>query len=139
MIIITEDPIDVNRILEDVKDSAAGAISIFIGTVRNHNSSGSVSEIHYEAYNKMAEDVMTKIELEALEKWNLRRSITIHRIGKLKVGETSVVVAVSSEHRKEAFDACNYVIDNIKKRVPIWKKEISRTEQKWVDGISLVR
>jgi len=139
LIIITEDPIDVNRILEDVKDTAAGAISIFIGTVRNHNSSGSVSEILYEAYNKMAEDVMTKIEFEALEKWNLRRSITIHRIGKLEVGETSVVVAVSSEHRKEAFDACNYVIDNIKKRVPIWKKEISGTEQKWVDGISLVR
>ncbi|MGI0022485.1 MAG: molybdenum cofactor biosynthesis protein MoaE [Nitrososphaeraceae archaeon] len=139
MIIITKDPIDIQTVMEYVKDNAAGAISIFIGNVRNHNSSGSVSEILYEAYEKMAEEVMAKIETETLEKWKLRRFIAIHRIGKLKVGETSVVVAVSSGHRREAFDACNYGIDNIKDRVPIWKKEISTTSQKWAEGKSLVR
>ena len=121
----------------DVSDNSAGAITLFVGTVRDHNSRGHVSALFYEAYKKMAEDMMTEIEKEVLYKWNIIKFSATHRIGTLKVSEISVAVAVSSEHRKEAFEACKYGIDNIKTRVPIWKKEYSETGDNWVPGVSL--
>ena len=126
MFSISERPIDIEILLENVKDDSAGATLLFLGTVRNHNDdTGSVSGIYYESYIKMAEESMAKIEEEAVKKWNLKKFAAIHRTGILKVGEISVAIAVSSEHRNEAFEAGRYAIDRIKSEVPIWKKEIT--------------
>ena len=121
----------------ELEDNSAGALSVFIGNVRNRGRSGNVSEIYYEAYNEMAEQEMREIENEAQTKWEIKKLVAIHRIGNIKVGESSIIIGVSSEHRHEAFEACKYVINNMKTRVPIWKKEISRESQKWADGILL--
>jgi molybdopterin synthase catalytic subunit len=85
----------------------------------------------------MAEEKMREIENEAQTKWAIKKLVVIHRIGNLKVGETSIIIGVSSEHRHEAFEACKYIINNVKTRVPIWKKEITDESQKWTDGILL--
>ena len=121
----------------ELEDNSAGALSVFIGNVRNRGRSGNVSEIYYEAYSEMAEQEMREIENEAQTKWEIKKLVAIHRIGNIKVGESSIIIGVSSEHRHEAFEACKYVINNVKTRVPIWKKEISRESQKWADGILL--
>ena len=137
MILITDNAIDLNKVIIDVRNNSAGAIALFVGTVRDHDSHGNVSALYYEAYKKMAEDMMTEIENEVLHKWNVIKFFAIHRTGSLKVSEISVVVAVSSEHREEAFEACKYGINNIKTRVPIWKKEYSEAGDNWVTGVSL--
>jgi molybdopterin synthase catalytic subunit len=118
----------------ELEDHSAGALSIFIGSVRNRGRFSNVSEIYYEAYSEMAEEKMKEIENEAQAKWEIKKLVVIHRIGNLKVGEASIIIGVSSEHRCEAFEACKYIINNVKTRVPIWKKEISEESQKWSDG-----
>ena len=138
MILITDNAIDLSKILIDVSDNSAGAITLFVGTVRDHNPRGHVSALFYEAYKKMAENMMTEIEKEVLDKWNIIKFSATHRIGILKVSEISVAVAVSSEHRNEAFEACKYGIDNIKKRCPIWKKEkMESGDSEWVQGVMI--
>ena len=121
----------------ELEDNSAGALSIFIGNVRNHGRFGNVSEIYYETYNEMAQEKMREIKNEAQTKWGIKKLVAIHRIGNIKAGETSIIIGVSSEHRHEAFEACKYVINNVKTRVPIWKKEISKESQKWADGVLL--
>lgn len=121
----------------ELEDNSAGALSIFIGNVRNQGRSGNVSEIYYETYREMAEQKMREIENEAQTKWQIKKLVAFHRIGNVRVGETSVIIGISSEHRHESFEACKYVIDGVKSRVPIWKKEISKESQKWADGILL--
>jgi len=130
-------------LLENVKDEAAGATVLFLGTVRNHNDDYAVSGIYYEAYAKMAYEAMAKIEAEAIKRWKLKKFAAVHRIGDLKIGEVSVAIAVSSEHRAEAFEAGRYAIDRIKTEVPIWKKEM-RGDGKgsggvWAEGTQLDR
>jgi molybdopterin synthase catalytic subunit len=136
MFSISEDPIDVEMLLANVKDNSAGATILFLGTVRNYNEGYAVSAIYYEAYIRMAEDAMAKIEAETIKRWNLRKFAAVHRIGNLKIGEVSVAIAVSSEHRAEAFEAGRYAIDQIKSQVPIWKKETigSGKEARWAQG-----
>jgi len=123
--------------LDELQDNSAGAVSIFIGNVRSGSVQGNVLEIYYEVYKEMAEGTMRDIEKEVFSKWNINRMAMIHRIGTVKVGETSVIIGVSSEHREESFQACKYAIDSLKRRVPIWKKEIFTSGQNWVDGVSL--
>jgi molybdopterin synthase catalytic subunit len=136
MFSISEDPIDVERLLANVKDDSAGATILFLGTIRNHNEGYDVSAIYYEVYMRMAEDAMAKIEAEAIKRWNLKKFAAMHRIGNLKIGEVSVAIAVSSEHRAEAFEAARYAIDQIKSEVPIWKKEVINNgkEARWAQG-----
>lgn len=135
MFSISEDPIDVERLLANVKDDSAGATILFLGTIRNHNEGYDVSAIYYEVYMRMAEDAMAKIEADAIKRWNLKKFAAMHRIGNLKIGEVSVAIAVSSEHRAEAFEAGRYAIDRIKSEVPIWKKEtISGKGGIWAQG-----
>jgi molybdopterin synthase catalytic subunit len=136
MISITSETIDICKILLDTMDNWAGGTVLFIGSVRDHNEDGTVSEIHYETYKEMAEKNLTEIEIEARKKWNIKKFVAVHRTGNLKVGEVAVAVAASAEHRKEAFDACRYGIDEIKIRLPIWKKEVSDSSISWVQGVS---
>lgn len=137
MIRITNNRLSLQEIMFELEDNSAGALSMFIGNVRNRGRSGHVSEIYYEAYSEMAEQKMREIENEAQTKWGIKKLVAIHRIGNIKVGESSIIIGVSSEHRHEAFEACKYIINNVKARVPIWKKEISKESQKWADGILL--
>lgn len=138
MISITKDIIDQLKILEQLKDNSSGAVVFFTGIVRDHNSKEKVEGIFYEAYEEMVEEILKKIEKEISGNWNIKKLIAIHRIGYLKVGEISVIVGVSSEHRKEAFEACSYGIDNIKKRCPIWKKEeMESGDSEWVRGVMI--
>ena len=136
MFSISEDPIDVEGLLANVKDDSAGATILFLGTIRNHNEGYDVSAIYYEVYMRMAEEAMAKIEAEAIKRWNLKKFAAMHRIGNLKIGEVSVAISVSSEHRAEAFEAARYAIYQIKSEVPIWKKEVINNgkEARWAQG-----
>jgi molybdopterin synthase catalytic subunit len=135
MMSITEYPIDVFKVLMEVQDRSAGATTIFTGSIRDHNDKGTVFELYYEAYKEMAEEILAEIESEVIKRWHVKKFIAIHRTGNLNVSDISVAVAVSSEHRKEAFEACRYGIESIKSRVPIWKKEVSGLGALWTDGV----
>jgi len=135
LISITEKPIDVNKLLDYVSDQSSGASVLFTGTVRDHNEQDKVSKLHYEVYQEMAEKILQEIENEVHAKWKINKFIAIHRTGTLKVGEVSVAVAISSEHRKEAFEACKFAIDSIKEKAPIWKKEFSESGTEWLEGV----
>ncbi|MDR0372529.1 MAG: molybdenum cofactor biosynthesis protein MoaE [Nitrososphaerota archaeon] len=137
MIAIVQESIDISAVLRSASSNSAGATVLFLGTVRDHGDEGVVSEMYYEAYEEMAEEALRKIEQQAIQCWNLRGFMAVHRLGNLKVGEVSVAIAASSEHRTEAFEACRYAIDAIKKSVPIWKKEISAAGCRWVAGVML--
>jgi molybdopterin synthase catalytic subunit len=137
LIQITNDKLNLQVVMSELEDNSAGAVSIFMGNVRNKGKFGNVLEMYYEAYGVMAEEKMREIETEVKTKWNIKKLVAIHRIGNLKVGETSIIIGVCAEHRHEAFEACKYIINNVKTRVPIWKKEISEESQMWIDGILL--
>jgi len=138
LIKITQDPIDVSAVTDSVADDGSGATVLFLGTVRDHSDETSqVSEMYYEVYTEMAEAALKEIEDEAIRRWKLKKFVAIHRVGTMQVGEVSVAIAVSAEHRKEAFEACQYAIDTIKKTVPLWKKEISGSGSRWVKGVKL--
>jgi len=139
MISITEGPIDVFKVWMEVQDRSAGATTVFTGSIRDHNDKGTVSEIYYEAYKEMAEEILLEIESEVTKRWHVKKFMAIHRTGNLNVSDISVAVAVSSEHRKEAFEACRYGIESIKSRVPIWKKEVSELGALWTDGVLIKR
>lgn len=135
--LVTPEPLDSQVLIAAVSDGANGAVSCFIGTVRNSSSApdraGSVLRLEYEAYTPMAEREMLAIAQEATETCGAASVIVHHRIGVLSVGEAAVVVAVGSPRRSQAFDACRYVIEELKKRVPIWKKEVFEDGAVWVD------
>lgn len=116
-------PIDCARALAAVGAAEAGAVALFLGTVRDHHDGRPVSWLEYEAYPAMAERQMRLIAAEMRARWPLARVWMQHRIGRLAIGEASVIVCVSSAHRVEAFAACRHGIDRIKEDVPIWKKE----------------
>src|ERR671919_729592 len=138
MFSIFEHPIDVEKLLANVREDSAGATVLFLGTVRNHNDDYAISGIYYEAYIRMAEEAVAKIEEETVKKWNLKKFAAVHRVGNLKIGEVSVAIAVSSEHRAEAFEAGRHVMDRIKTEVPIWKKEIIRGKGgTWAQGATM--
>jgi molybdopterin synthase catalytic subunit len=120
---ITSAAIDVSAIVDSVKASSAGAIDVFIGTTRDHSKGRAVTSLEYEAYLPMALKSMAAIEQQARKQWNLHEINIVHRIGRVEVGEPSVVIAVSSAHRDEAFKACRFLIDTLKREVPIWKRE----------------
>lgn len=109
-----------------------GAICSFVGTVRDHTGPHSVVALEYESYAEMAEKVMRGIGAEVCEKFPKARVAVLHRIGRLEVGEASVVIAVSSPHRAEAFEGCRHVIERLKEDAPIWKKEIRQDGSVWV-------
>jgi molybdopterin synthase catalytic subunit len=132
---ITRSPIDPAGVLSQVGGLEDGAAILFLGTVRNHAEGRAVEGLAYESYEPMARDVLDRVAHEAAERWAVQRVAVVHRVGELEVGEASVAIAVSSPHRAEAFAAARYVIEEIKVRVPIWKKEhfVDGTEA-WVEG-----
>lgn len=132
---VTRTPIDPARVLRSVADPSAGGVVIFLGTVRNRSEGKEVVGLEYDVYRAMAEARMRGIELDVRRKWPVTKVSMVHRYGKLDVGEVSVAVAVSSEHRAEAFAACRYAIDAIKTTLPLWKKErLKSGREEWVKG-----
>lgn len=129
------EPIDPAQILSRVGSEEDGALVLFVGVVRDHADGRSVSGMRYDAYHEMAEGVLRDIALEAADRLGTDRLAVAHRTGELEVGEVSVAIAVSSPHRAESFDASRYVIEEIKKRLPVWKQEhYADGRAEWVPG-----
>jgi molybdopterin synthase catalytic subunit len=129
---VTTEPLSVDSLVEVVLTSGDGAVVTFAGTVRDNNEGHDVLALEYEAYGDMAEAEMERIGAEMLEKWGLNGIAMRHRVGKLSVGEISVVIAASSPHRREAFEACSEALDLLKARVPVWKKEYYEDGTHWI-------
>ena len=136
---LSSDPIDVVDLVAAVSDPAAGATATFLGLTRNHNSGRVVTLLEYEAYAGMAEQEMERIGLEATRRWAIHKIAVVHRTGPVPVGEASVAIAVSAAHRKEAFAACEFMIDRLKETVPIWKKEYFEGGDVWIEHQSRCR
>ena len=120
---LTREPISADSVLSLVGGAGDGAIDLFLGVVRDHNEGSAVSGMHYDAYPEMAERVLRDIVAEAASQAGVSKVAAVHRIGELRVGEISVAIAASAAHRAAAFAACRYVIEQIKKRLPVWKQE----------------
>jgi len=132
---ISRKPIDPAKALESVMDEDAGGIVLFVGTIRNQTKGKEVKGLEYEVYRPMAELQIARLEEEIRKRWPVKSIRLIHREGRLKVGEVSVVVAVSAMHREEAFEAARYAIDRIKESFPIWKREkFKGGRYAWVKG-----
>ena len=116
-------PFDTVALRESLADPAAGGFAAFEGWVRNHNEGHAVTRLEYEAFAELAEKEGARIVQAATEKFGVQRAACVHRIGSLAIGEVAVWVGVSAAHRDEAFRACRFIIDEVKHRVPIWKKE----------------
>jgi len=128
--------LSVDRVLEAVKDENGGGVALFLGRVRRTNEGKTIRHLFYECHVTMAEKKFDEIVKEMYSKWPLKKVAIEHRIGQLEVGDIAVIVGVSSEHRKEAIEACRYGIDELKHRVPIWKKEVSDTGEEWIGACS---
>lgn len=129
------DPLDAGRVLSRVGDSRDGAVVLFLGTVRDHNEGRPVEAILYEGYGPMAEDLLRLLAEETLRTFGVTRAAVEHRLGSLEVGEVSVAVAISSPHRAEAFEAARWLMDELKRRIPVWKKEhFTDGDTAWVPG-----
>lgn len=132
---ITADRIGAETVLPLVEAEQHGAAVVFLGIVRNHNEGRAVSGVHYEAYREMAVQVLTDILSEALERVQPARVAAVHRIGELAIGDVSIAIAVSTPHRAEAFDGCRYVIEEVKKRLTVWKQEhYVSGDNAWLEG-----
>jgi molybdopterin synthase catalytic subunit len=132
---VTSGPIDADAVLARVGAAEDGAVLLFLGIVRDHNDGRPVSGVGYESYAEMAESVLHEVAAEAAELLTTDRVAVVHRVGELGIGEASVAVAVSSPHRSEAYDASRYIIEEIKKRLPVWKHErYTDGTTEWVAG-----
>ena len=134
MIEITNNPIDIQYVIKSAERAEAGAVNVFIGTVRSKTGQRKVIRLEYEAYEPMAVLEIKKIIELAKYKWKLQGWAVSHRVGTLNIGDVAVVVAVSTAHRKESFEACQFIIDSLKQTVPIWKKEVFDGGEEWVSA-----
>jgi molybdopterin synthase catalytic subunit len=132
MLRLTAEPIVLDELLAAVADPKAGAVVVFIGMTRDNNEGRDVERLEYEAYAGMAEKELEKITSEARERWAIARIAVAHRTGVVPIGMASVVIAVSSAHRGDAFEAARFTIDRLKQVVPIWKKEFFAGGAVWI-------
>ena len=132
---VVRDPIDPAQVLARVGADEDGAGLLFVGVVRDHSEGRSVGGVRYDAYKEMAAGVLTEIADEAASVLGTDRIAVVHRVGDLAVGDVSVAIAVSSPHRAEAYESSRFIIEEIKKRLPVWKKELfSDGVEEWVAG-----
>lgn len=132
MILITHEPLDPEAVTASVRKDRNGAVVTFLGTTRDTTAGRRVLYLEYEAYRPMADRKLAEIVEEVRRRWSLEDVAVAHRLGRLEVGEVSLVVAVAAPHRREAFEACAYVVDRLKETVPIWKKEYFEGGEVWV-------
>jgi molybdopterin synthase catalytic subunit len=134
---VTRDPLDDatrEELIEEVCRPSDGGIVIFLGVVRDSSRGKQIRYLEYDAYIEMAEQEMSAIAAEVSRRWATDHVAIVHRIGRLEIGECSVMIIVACPHRAEAFAACQYAIDTLKSTVPIWKKEVGLDGEEWVDG-----
>jgi len=131
---IVRDRIDTKDILDRMKRAEDGAAVVFEGVVRNQTRGRKTLYLDYEAYESMALQQMEVLATQALKQFQVREVELVHRVGRLEIGETSVLIVVASPHRAAAFDACRWLIDTLKRTVPIWKKEFFKDGAVWADG-----
>lgn len=131
---IVDDPIPAGEIVAAIKQGGDGAVCVFDGIVRDNTRGRRTLHLDYEAYREMAVEQMRSLAAQASERFGVREVAIVHRLGRLHIGETSVLIAVASAHRGAAFDACRWLIDTLKKTVPIWKRETFADGVVWTDG-----
>jgi molybdopterin synthase catalytic subunit len=130
---LTDRPIDPSALLRVVESPQRGGIASFLGTVRNHHGGRAVRNLEYSAYGAMAEAECARIVAETEARWPVTVGL-VHRTGRLEIGDIAVAIAVAGAHRDEAFAACRHVIEEVKRRVPIWKRELYEDgSEEWVD------
>lgn len=134
MIEITGEDFSVDEVLGQLQTGSMGAVVTFVGVVRDESEGREVERIEIEVYEEMALKQLEAIRDEAVERFRVEEVAVIHRVGRFEVSENIMMIAVGAAHRAEAFDACRYVLENVKKRVPIWKKEITPDGEFWVEG-----
>jgi len=132
MVRLNHGPIDLTSLQGTLPKD--GALCVFVGVVRNENEDKPVLHLKYEAYEEMAIPLLEEIEDEARKRWPLTDVRIVHRLGRLEIGQIAVVVAVTAAHRRETFEACQYVIDTLKATAPIWKKEFYENGAAWLDA-----
>ena len=131
---LTRERIDADSLIALAKQPEDGAVIVFDGIVRNHSRGRPTLHLDYEAYEEMALRQMNDLAVKARERFAIRHVTIVHRLGRLQIGETSVLIVVASGHRGQAFDACRWLIDTLKRTVPIWKKETFLDGAVWADG-----
>ncbi|HVU79242.1 MAG TPA: molybdenum cofactor biosynthesis protein MoaE [Gaiellaceae bacterium] len=130
--LLSDEPLSLDRVVAEVRSDEAGAIATFTGTTRVHSRGRTVTHLDYEAYEGMAEKTMAEIAEALQARYELTAVAIHHRIGRVGIGETSVVIAVSAPHRQDALAACKDAIDELKERVPLWKKEVYEGGEQWI-------
>src|SRR3954470_19672576 len=130
--VLSDEPLSLDRAVDEVRDHRAGAIATFTGTTRSRSRERDVRYLDYEAYEGMAEGLMTEIATELAARYELCSVAIHHRVGRVEIGEASVVIAVSAPHRGDALAACKDAIDELKQRVPLWKKEVYAGGEEWI-------
>ncbi|MFL5657063.1 MAG: molybdenum cofactor biosynthesis protein MoaE [Ktedonobacteraceae bacterium] len=134
LIQLTREPLNRDALIEAVSHPGAGGLVVFEGVVRDNARGKQIRYLEYDAYPEMAEQQIRTIIAEAERHWGVEHVAVAHRFGRLEIGEASVIIAVATPHRAEAFDACRYIIDTLKTTVPIWKKEVATNGEEWVEG-----
>jgi len=130
--LITAEPLEVSSVVDLVSHDEAGAVASFVGTVRRSSRGRDVQYLEYEAFEEMAEPMLARLAESLTEKHGLTAVAIHHRIGRVEIGEASVVIAVSSPHRASALDACREAIDTLKETIPLWKKEVYAGGEEWI-------
>jgi molybdopterin synthase catalytic subunit len=130
--LLSDEPLSLDRVVEEVRSDEAGAIATFTGTTRVHSRGRSVTHLDSSAYEGMAERVMDEIAAALRRRYELTGIAIHHRVGRVSIGDTSVVIAVSAPHRQHALAACKDAIDELKERVPLWKKELYEGGEEWI-------
>jgi molybdopterin synthase catalytic subunit len=130
--LLVDGPLDVAAVLRAVEDRQAGAIASFVGTVRGHSRGRDVEHLEYEAFEEMAEPMLARLGGELTERHGLCAVAIHHRLGRVEIGEASVVIAVSAPHRSAALDACREAIETLKTTIPLWKKEVYAGGEEWI-------
>jgi molybdopterin synthase catalytic subunit len=132
---VTRETIDLNGLLARAKNASAGAVLLFSGDVRDHSEGRAVDFLEYETHESMAQKQVAEIVMEAKSRWDLHYVEVIHRFGKMRISDCSIGIVVASSHRKDAYEASRFIIDTVKKSVPIWKKEhFTNGQAIWVEG-----
>ena len=134
MIQIADKAIDIQACIDAAQSERAGAVDVFIGTVRNHNNAKEVVRLIFETYDTMAVKKMQELADQAREKWEIEKIVMVHRKGTLEIGDVAVVIAVSTPHRAASFEACQWLIDTLKQVVPIWKREVYKNGEEWLEA-----
>jgi molybdopterin synthase catalytic subunit len=133
---LTEDKIDIEEVFRQVQDPRAGAVNLFVGTVRESSANRKIQRLEFEAFGQMAENELQKLLSEATTRFGLCRCAVVHRLGVVPMGEIIMVVAVAAAHRHEAFQATQWLVEGLKRVVPIWKKEIDlEGNAVWVEAL----